>query len=158
MEMMNFEEWQANYFSELASKQKLTANEKLILDLHNQDSTTSVVSNALKSLLKSKYNEYKREVEYLAEKEKNKENMHNILMKLKNEKNRRNQQNRKKREHTLITIGALTDLTNFPKDRGIVTGAFLYILDKIKENPNFENQLKIRGDELLRDREMEKKK
>ena len=88
---------------------------------------------------------------------KSKEQQKAILAKLKKADSQRKSNNRKKREHELITIGALTDLTKFPKDRGTVTGAFLYILDRIKENPGFEHQLKIRGDDLLRQREIEKK-
>lgn len=158
MEIKTLEEWQIEYFNGLQKKKKLTANESLILDMYNQENKTSIIQNSLKTLLKSRYNDYKREVEYQTERDKAKEHEQAILAKLKKAKNHQNQQNRKKREHELITIGALTDVTKFPKDRGIVTGAFLYILDKIKENPNFEHQLKVRGDELLREREMEKQK
>lgn len=157
MEIKDFETWKSEYFSELEKKEKLTSNERMIFDLNNQPEKSSVEKNALSSLLNNHYREYKRDTEYQIEREKSKEQQKAILAKLKKSASRRKSNNRKKREHELITIGALTDLTKFPKDRGTVTGAFLYILDRIKENPGFEHQLKIRGDDLLLQREIEKK-
>ena len=157
MEVKDFETWKSDYFFELGKKEKLTSNEKMILDLNNQSEKSSVEKNALASFLNNHYREYKRDTEYQIEREKSKEQQKTILAKLKKVESQRKSNNRKKREHELITIGALTDLTKFPKDRGTVTGAFLFILDRIKENPEFEHQLKIRGDDLLQQREIEKK-
>ena len=63
---------------------------------------------------------------------------------------------RRQRAHELITIGSLTELIGFPKDRGIVAGALDYVLEKIREDKNFENIIKTRGNRIIKDREDEK--
>ena len=66
-------------------------------------------------------------------------------------------QSRKERAHELISIGALTEVVKFEKDRGLIAGALLDVLDRINTNEQVKWDLKKRGDDLLHQIELENK-
>jgi Conjugal transfer protein TraD len=72
----------------------------------------------------------------------------------------RKEQSRKERTRELIELGGIVQLTQFEKDKGLLTGALLYVMELLKEQngETLKTTLKIRGDQLLEEREAERKK
>ena len=76
---------------------------------------------------------------------------------LRKEKREAAARSRKERAHELITIGALTEVTNFEKDRGLIAGVLLDALERFSQNESLRFDLKKRGDALLHQIEVENK-
>lgn len=76
----------------------------------------------------------------------------------KQEKNKQQAKTRKQRAHELITIGALTEVIGFEKDRGLIAGVLLEALERFKNDDTLMKQLKDKGDTLLHSIEIQKKK
>jgi hypothetical protein len=72
----------------------------------------------------------------------------------------RKEQSRKERTRELIELGGIVQLTQFEKDKGLLTGALLYLMDLFKDQngETLKTTLKIRGDQRLEEREAERKK
>jgi Conjugal transfer protein TraD len=71
----------------------------------------------------------------------------------------RKEEGRKARTRELIELGGIVQLTNFEKDKGLLAGALLYVIDQFKghKGEDLKTTLKIRGDRLLEEREEAKK-
>ncbi|QCP55138.1 hypothetical protein FAZ95_39105 [Trinickia violacea] len=68
----------------------------------------------------------------------------------------RRDQVRKARTRELIELGGIVSMANFPVDRGVLTGALLWVLDEMKSDASVEAQLKKRGDTFIAQREKER--
>lgn len=152
-QIMDFDQWQNFYLQRISELKRLTAIEKNILDLFSEEDKTKIQESVLQRLLNNEYKKYKTDEEFKIEQKKTDERSRELLQRLRAPK----RSARKKRDHELISIGALTDVVGFPKDRGTVTGALSYILEQSKINPDFMNQIKTKGDKILHDREVERK-
>lgn len=156
MAISSFEEWKVEYLENLANKEKPKSAEKIILQMSNNPSLPKVQQVSLQKLLQAEYKKYcitcnlKSDLE--AENAKQKE----LIRRIHEVQTREAKKTRRQRAHELITIGSLTELIGFPKDRGIVAGALDYVLEKIREDKNFENIIKTRGNRIIKDREDEK--
>lgn len=151
--IMNVEEWTAFYLDRISELKRLTAIEKNILELSLESEKTKIQESILQRLLNNEYRKYKSDEEFKIEQKKTDERSRELLQRLRAPK----RSSRKKRDHELISIGALTDVLDFPKDRGTVAGAFAYILEQSKINPNFMDQIKSKGDKIIHDREIQRK-
>nr|WP_223960588.1 conjugal transfer protein TraD [Burkholderia diffusa] len=57
----------------------------------------------------------------------------------------------------MFIADGIVSITEFPLDRGMLTGALLWVLDQMKLDATVEGQLKTRGDAFIAAREVEKK-
>lgn len=151
--IMSLEEWTDFYLKRISELKRLTAIERNILELSNEKDKTKIQESVLDRLLNNEYRKYKIDEENKIQQRKADERSREILQRLRTPK----KSARKKRNHELISIGALTEVVGFEKDRGLVAGALAYILEQSKHNPNLLDQLKSKGDKILHDREMKRK-
>ena len=154
--MQNFEEWKISYLKTISEKRRLKSSEKVILEMSRKENLSKVQTLSFIRLLQAEYKKYRIDLnmkaKIAAETGKQKE----LLEKISNIKTKEEKKSRRARAHELITIGALTELIGFPKDRGIVAGALGFVLEKIRQDPNFENLIKTKGNKIIKDREDEK--
>jgi hypothetical protein len=69
------------------------------------------------------------------------------------------QRDRKDREHRLIQVGALVEVAGFDTlDRGTLLGGFLHLAEQMRgpDGEALQQHYKLRGDTLLRQRELER--
>lgn len=154
---MDKKQWVESYIKTLSESNRLNSNGKIVLDLHNRLNKTNVQEKMLSSILDSEYKAYLAKLDFEKAKKNANDKAKFALDTIKKSQLIENKQNRKKREHELITIGALTDTVGFEKDRGLIAGALIFILDKLSENEAFRFELKERGDKFLHERELQKK-
>lgn len=145
-----FNEWKKSYISQALEKKRKNAIEKIVCSSIDDNKLTVVQKNTIEKILKKEYRKHlsDEEIKGLSKKliEKNKEKNKSKSAEL-----------RKKRAHNLISIGALIEVAGFPSDRGTILGAYDYILNKSKSDPNLMSSLKAKGDEILALREAKKK-
>ena len=157
MSKLSRSEWEIEHVKNIRSMHKKSSRTQAFLDLFDNTNRTAHQERVLKSIFNSEYKTYSVKFEY----EQTKNNADNEYLKLfevvKKENQKKALQTRKERAHELITIGALTEVTNFDKDRGLITGVLLDALDRIKSNEQVKWDLKKRGDELLHQIELENK-
>lgn len=131
--------------------------EQIIFDLIQSiesGNTTKLHLNSFERILKNEFKKNKVKLDL----EKIKEDEKKFLATLKKDAQAKNAKDRKKREHTLISIGALFDMVDFPsEDKGIITGMLLDVMEKAKLNDSIFNQYKISGDKFITEREQQKK-
>lgn len=154
--MKQFGEWKSDFLSRLSNKKRLTSIEKIILTLAFDAQLPKMKQTALERLLRTEYKKQIAESNLSKEKKLAAEKQHELLKQLRALERTQSKISRQKRAHELITIGALTELLTFPKDRGTVCGALDFVLAKIKSDKDFEHQIKQRGDAILKQREEEK--
>lgn len=153
-EILEFDAWKSQYIEAIRNKTRKSSVEKTLLEYLDSEDKTKVKERVFNQILTQGYKAYKKEAELKILAEKASAETRTLIAKLKHKPVASN--SRKKRAHELITLGTLTELVDFPKDRGVIAGAYLYILDEIKKRPEFENELKLKGDEILAQREAEK--
>ena len=158
MEKLTRELWEVEYIKTLRSMPKKTSKIQTLLDLFDKTDKTAFQERALKNVMASEYKAYSIKFDF----EQTKKNADNEYSKLfesvKKEKEKAVVQSRKERAHELITIGSLTEVTKFEKDRGLIAGVLLDALDRINADEKLKFELKKRGDELLHQIELENKK
>jgi hypothetical protein len=154
---MEKQQWIDSHVSDLKKSKRLSSNGKIILDLHNRSDKTSIQEKMLSSILDSEYKAYLAKLDFEKAKKNANDKAKLALEAIKRSQLAENKKNRKKREHELITIGALTDTVGFEKDRGLVAGALIYVLEKMQNNDAFKLEIKEKGDALLHERELQKK-
>lgn len=147
--MADYSEWKNNFIARAVEKKRKSTVEKLVCSSLDESALTNVQKRTLEKILK---NEFKKS---LAQEE-TKNLSRKLLEKSKESSKAKRINSRKERAHLLISIGALTDVINFPKDKGIIIGAYDYILNKAKNEPDFINSLKSKGDAILKERENSK--
>lgn len=151
------EDWENEFIVNLKNSKRLNANLSIVLDLYISENKTKLQEKQLRTCLDAEYKKYCFEIDYQNIKASTSEKTFNAIKKIRQEKNRDSEKNRKLRAAELIKIGALTDVTNFPKDKGLIAGAFLYVLQAMSSDPKLESLIKADGDKLLHDREIQKK-
>jgi hypothetical protein len=154
---MDKKQWVNSYIETLSKSNRLNSNGRVILDLHNRLNKTNVQEKMLNSIIDGEYKAYLAKLYFEKAKKNAGDKAKFALDAIKKSQLAGNKQNRKKREHELITIGALTDTVGFEKDRGLIAGSMLYIIDRINEHESFRFELKERGDKFLHERELQKK-
>lgn len=155
---MNKEQWVDFYIKELLEAKRLSSNGKVVLDLYNRPNRNSVQEKMLTSVLDGEFKAYLAKLDFDKAKKNANAKAKSALEAIKKTQLAENKINRKNREHELITIGALVDVVGFEKDRGLIAGALLHVLDKIVVDSVLKNELKKRGDELLHEVEQKNKK
>lgn len=157
-EKLSREEWEKKYIQDMRSLEKKSSKIKALLELIDKEDKTPFQQRTLKNVFNSEYRAYSLKFDY----EQSKNDTNSVYSKLfdvvKKEKIKSVNQTRKERAHELITIGALTDVVNFEKDRGLITGVLLDALERMKNNEQLKWDLKKRGDDLLHQIELENKK
>ena len=157
MNKLNREAWEVEHVKSLRSMEKKSSKIQSFLDLIDSETKTQFQERTLKNILTSEYKAYSMKFDFEQTK-KNADNEYSKLIEsVKKEKVKAVVQSRKERAHELITIGALTEVTNFEKDRGLIAGVLLDALDRKKSNEQVNWDLKKRGDELLHQIELENK-
>lgn len=152
-QIMDFDQWQSFYLERISELKRLSAIEKNILELFSEQDKTKIQDSVLQRLLNNEYRKYKTDEEFKLEQKKTDQRSRELLQRLRAPK----RSARKQRDHELISIGALTDVIGFPKDRGTVAGALAYILEQANNDPNFLEQIKTKGDKIIHDREIKRK-
>lgn len=131
--------------------------EQVIFDLFKvieSGTSTKLHFNSFERILKNEFKKHKARIGL----EKIKDDEKRLLANLKKDAQAKSAQLRKKREHTLISIGALFDMVEFPtQDRGIITGVILEAMERSKSQPQYFEQCKIKGYQFIAQRENEKK-
>lgn len=158
MSKLNRESWEVEHIKNMRSMQKKTSKVQVFLDLLDNVKKTAHQERALKSIFNSEYKAYSMKYDYEQTKKSADSEYLKLFEVVKKAKKKEVAQSRKERAHELITIGALTEVTNFDKDRGLITGVLLDALDRIKNNEQLKFDLKKRGDNLLHQIEIENKK
>lgn len=157
MGKLNREAWEIEHVKNMRLIQKKTSKVQAFLDLFDNTNRSAHQERVLKSIFNSEYKTYSIKFEY----EQTKKIADSEYMKLfevvKKAKQKEVAQSRKERAHELITIGSLTEVTKFDKDRGLIAGVLLDALDRIKNNEQLKWDFKKRGDDLLHQIELENK-
>ena len=158
MNKLSREAWEIEHIKNLRLMQKRPSKIQAFLDLFDNTNRTAHQERVLKNIFNNEYKTYSIKFEY----EQTKKIVNDEYLKLfevvKKAKQKEVVQNRKERAHELITIGALTEVVKFEKDRGLIAGVLLDALDRIKNNEQLKFELKKRGDELLHQIVLENKK
>ncbi len=108
--------------------------QKLIVDLYHRPHRTTIENRQLNTLLNLE------RIHERKEKTKTPTTVH-----------ARKKENHRASASELKELGSIVELLNFEKDKGLLAGALLYVLDQIKndEGQDFKMALKHRGDKLL---------
>ncbi|MDO5073169.1 MAG: hypothetical protein Q4D63_02075 [Neisseria animaloris] len=154
--MMSFDDWKIGHLDMLKEKNKLSQTERMISDLNLKADKSKIEINALNKLLQTEYRKQKAEQERNEAIKYENEKQKQLLQALKKQSQKEAYKKRQQRAHELITIGSITELLGFPKDRGIVTGALNFVLEKMKQDEQFSNTIKLTGNQILKEREEEK--
>lgn len=155
---MDKQQWVDSYLLSLKQSNRLNSNGKIILDLHNRLNKNALQEKMLTSIIDGEYKAYLAKLDFDKARKNANDKAKFALERIKKSQISENKKNRKKREHELITIGALTDTVGFEKDRGLITGVLLYMVDELNSNESFKVELKERGDKFLHEREIMNKK
>ena len=148
------DEWEKKHIYELRSSNKKTEKIVTFLSLYDKSDKTAFQSRVVKNVLDSEYKSYSIKFDF-DESRKLKDNaLSRLLDSVKKEKRESAARSRKERAHELITIGALTEVTNFEKDRGLIAGVLLEALERFSQNDQLRFDLKKRGDALLHEIEI----
>ena len=161
LEQFKFTNEQKNFvlaeIERLKSLEQKSQTEQIIFDLSQSiesGNTTKIHLSSFERILKNEFKKNKAKLDL----EKIKEDEKKLLANLKKDAQAKSVKDRKKREHTLISIGALFDMVNFPmEDRGIITGMLLNAIENSKTDSQYFQNFKIKGDEFIAKREAEKK-
>lgn len=151
------QDWENTHIENISKQEKRTSKAKLLFDLYQVQEKKPVQARALKKILDDEYKLYCMEFDLRESKKKASSGYTQLLNISKQEKSKQKAKTRKERAHELITIGALTEVTGFEKDRGLITGVLLDALDRMNANQDLKRILKNRGDELLHQIELQKK-
>ena len=154
---MNREDWEKSYINDLRTNEKKSEKMQSVLDLYDREEKTNFQRRALKNLLDREYKAYSMKFEFEQTKKDKDNALSQLFDSLKKEKREAAARSRKERAHELITIGALTEVTNFEKDRGLIAGVLLEALERFSQNESLRFDLKKRGDVLLHQIEIENK-
>ena len=157
MNKLSREEWEVEHVKSLRLMQKKSSKIQAFLDLIDNTNRTAHQERVLKNIFNSEYKTYSIKFEYDLTKKNADSEYLKLFEAVKKENQKKALQTRKERAHELITIGALTEVTNFDKDRGLITGVLLDALDRIKANEQLKWDLKKRGDALLHQIELDNK-
>lgn len=157
MNKLSREAWEIEHIKNLRLMQKRPSKIQAFLDLFDNTNRTAHQERVLKNIFNNEYKTYSIKFEY----EQTKKIVNDEYLKLfevvKKAKQKEVVQNRKERAHELITIGALTEVVKFEKDRGLIAGVLLDALDRFRNNEKLKLDLKKRGDDLLHQIELENK-
>jgi hypothetical protein len=145
---MNKADWLDFYIENSKKSTRLSSNAKIILDFKSRSELTRVQTKILNSIVDAEYKTYLARLDFATAKTNANNKAKAALDSMKKLQQSEKNISRKKREHELITIGLLTDVCGFEKDRGLILGALLNALDSIQDNV-FKQKTKARGDELL---------
>lgn len=156
MERLSKEQWQDSYVSSIRQATKKNSKNTMLLELFDKQGKTPFEERLLKTMFDSEYKSYLAKLDFESIKKSADEKYLTALESLKKERQREAAKSRKSRAHELIKIGALTDVADFEKDRGLILGALLHVKEIINNNAEFKKQLKDSGDALLH--EIEKRK
>ena len=151
------DDWEKSYIEELRSSEKKSEEMQSVLDLYSREDKTNFQKRALKNLLDREYKTYSIKFDFDQSKKEKDNALSQLFDTLKKEKREAVARSRKERAHELITIGALTEVTSFEKDRGLIAGVLLDALDRFSQNESLRFDLKKRGDALLHQIEVENK-
>ena len=151
------DDWEKSYIEELRSSEKKSEKIQSVLDLYSREDKTNFQKRTLKNLLDREYKTYSIKFDFDQSKKEKDNALSQLFDTLKKEKREAVARSRKERAHELITIGALTEVTNFEKDRGLIAGVLLDALDRFSQNESLRFDLKKRGDTLLHQIEVENK-
>ena len=154
---LNRDEWENSYIADLRSNEKKSDKMQSVLDLYDREEKTNFQRRALKNLLDREYKAYSIKFDFEQTKKDKDDALNQLFDSLKKEKREAAARSRKERAHELITIGALTEVTNFEKDRGLIAGVLLDALERFSQNESLRFDLKKRGDALLHQIEVENK-
>ena len=157
-EKLNRADWEIQHIQTLKALQKKSTKVQTLIGVIDNPSSTQFQKNMVKNVLDSDYKSYCVKFDFDKTKKKSDENYSKLVYAVKKEKQKSIAQSRKARAHELITIGTLTDVTNFEKDRGLIAGVFLDALERFKKDEQLKWDLKKRGDELLHELEKQKDK
>ena len=152
------QDWETAHIDSIAKQEKKTSKAKLLFDLYQVQDKKPVQARALKKILDDEYKLYCMEFDLKESKKKASSGYTQLLTISKQEKNKQQAKTRKQRAHELITIGALTEVIGFEKDRGLIAGVLLEALERFKNDDTLMKQLKDKGDTLLHSIEIQKKK
>ena len=152
------QDWETVHIDSIAKQEKKTSKSKLLFDLYQVQDKKPVQARALKKILDDEYKLYCMEFDLKESKKKASSGYTQLLNISKQEKNKQQAKTRKQRAHELITIGALTEVIGFEKDRGLIAGVLLEALERFKNDDTLMKQLKDKGDTLLHSIEIQKKK
>lgn len=154
---LNRADWESKYIQDLKAQPKKSSKVQALLDVLANASATSFQKNSAKNILDTAYRAYSIKFDFDKAQKKSDEQFAKLLSAKQSVEKKKVAQSRQERAHELITIGALTEVTNFEKDRGLIAGALLDVLDRINANEQVKWDLKKRGDDLLHEIELEKK-
>ena len=151
------QDWETAHIDSIAKQEKKTSKAKLLFDLYQVQDKKPVQARALKKILDDEYKLYCMEFDLKESKKKASSGYTQLLNISKQEKNKQQAKTRKQRAHELITIGALTEVIGFEKDRGLIAGVLLEAIERFSQNESLRFDLKKRGDALLHQIEVENK-
>ena len=154
---LNREDWEKSYINDLRTNEKKSEKMQSVLELYDREEKSTFQRRAVKNLLDREYKTYSIKFEFEQTKKDKDDALSQLFDSLKKEKREAAAKSRKERAHELITIGALTEVTNFEKDRGLIAGVLLEALDRFSQNESLRFDLKKRGDALLHQIEVENK-
>ena len=157
MNKLSREAWEIEHIKNMRLMQKKTSKIQAFLDLFDNANRTAHQERVLKNVFNSEYKTYSIKFEYEQTKKISDSEYLKLFEVVKKTKHKEVAQSRKERAHELITIGALTEVVKFEKDRGLIAGVLLDALDRIKNNEQLKLDLKKRGDDLLHQIELENK-
>ena len=150
-------DWEVKHIQDLKALTKKNSKNQALLDVLANESASAFQKNTVKHILDSAYKKYCIEFDFAKTKTKEDEHYSKLIVAIRDAQKKTVVQSRKERTHELIMIGALTEVTKFEKDRGLVAGVLLDALDRMNENEQVKWDLKKRGDELLHAIEIENK-
>jgi hypothetical protein len=157
MNKLSREAWEIEHIKNMRLMQKKTSKIQAFLDLFDNSNRTAHQERVLKNVFNSEYKTYSIKFEYEQTKKISDSEYLKLFEVVKKTKQKEVAQSRKERAHELISIGALTEVVKFEKDRGLIAGALLDVLDRINTNEQVKWDLKKRGDDLLHQIELENK-
>lgn len=158
MDKLERSEWEIGFIDSMKKSTRKNTKNTALLDLFDNPKRTPFQDRLLKSILDGEFKTYSAKYDFEQSKKNADEKYTKALEVLRKEKQKASAQTRKERAHELITIGALTEITNFGKDRGLIAGVFLDALERFSHDNDFMRSCKNRGDELLHEIEIKNKK
>lgn len=158
MEKLERNQWEIQFIDTLKKTPKKNSKNITLLELYDSQNRTPFQDRLLKNILDGEYKAFCAKYEFEQSKKTADDKYAKALEAMRKEKQKATAQSRKQRAHELITIGALTEITHFEKDRGLIAGVLLDALDRFNLDENLKRTLKNRGDELLHEIELKNKK
>lgn len=158
MEKLERSQWEIQFIETLKKTPKKNSKNVTLLDLYDNQNRTPFQDRLLKNILDGEYKTYSAKFDFDQSKKMADDKYAKALEAMRKEKQKATAQSRKQRAHELITIGALTEITHFEKDRGLIAGVLLDALERFNVDENLKRLLKNRGDELLHEIELKNKK